>query len=112
MNLLDLQIMHVLKLSREFAGDQLLDEALAGEPRSIDSVSSIYEFVCRHFGRDTESDVSKKFWPICATYLASMGFTKEQLQKLRRPFPVFGEPGFKSILDEMREERPDLFEGD
>ncbi len=109
MSLLDLQIMHVLKLSREFSGDQLLDEALAGEPRSVEAVSSIYEFVCQHFGRDTDSDVSLKFWIVCGTYLVSMGVTREELQNLRRPYPRFGEPGFKSILDEMREERPDLF---
>jgi hypothetical protein len=110
MSSLDLQIMRVMKLAREFSGDQLLDETLAGEPRTVEAVCATYKFVVQHFGRDTESDVSKKFWPVCAMYLASMGFTKEQLQKIRRPYPVYGEPGFTSILDEMREERPDLFE--
>jgi len=107
-SLRDLQIMHVMKLAREFPGDPLLDECLVGEPRSVEAVSAIYRFVVQHFGRDTESDISKKFWPGCAMYLASAGFTKEQLQKLRRPYPVYGEPGFRSVLDEMREELPDL----
>jgi len=111
-SLQDLQIMHVMKLAREFSGEQLLDETLSGESRSVEAVSAIYRFVVQHFGRDTESDVAKKFWPVCAMYLAGAGVTKEQLQKLRRPYPVYGEPGFRSILDEMREERPDLFDGD
>jgi hypothetical protein len=110
MSLLDLQIMHVMKLAKNFSDDELLDETLAGEPRSAEAVSAIYRFVVEHFGRDTESNVSRKFWLVCANYLVSAGYTIEQLQKLRRPYPVYGEPGFRSILDEMREERPDLFE--
>jgi hypothetical protein len=96
-------VITLVKLAREFVGDDLLNAAFDGS-QSVDKVSELYSFVVQNFARDTESDVAKKYWQCCATYLASQGLTKEQLQKLRRPYPVYGEPGFKSILDEMREE--------
>ena len=102
------KVMTLLKLAREFAGDDLLTAALDGKPRSPDTVSELYLAVVQNFGRDSESDVARKYWIACGTYLANAGFTKEDLQKLRRPYPVYGEPGFRSILDEMREEGYDV----
>jgi hypothetical protein len=98
----------IVKLSREFAGDDLLTRALDGTPQTVDTVSELYAFVVRYFGRDSESDTSKRFWACCAYYLASQGWTKDQLSKLRRPFPVYGEPGFLSIFDEMAAEGHDI----
>jgi hypothetical protein len=96
-------IMSLLNLAREFAGDDLLNRALNGEPTTVESVSQLYRFIVQHFGRDTESDVAKKFWVPCCYFLANAGLSRQELQKLRRPFPVYGEPGFKSIFDEMLE---------
>jgi hypothetical protein len=93
-----------MKLSRDTTIEDLLEVALDGEPKTVSAVSDLYLFVVQSFGRDTDSDVAKKYWQACGTFLANAGFTKEPLQKVRRPFPVYGEPGFKSILDEMREE--------
>lgn len=94
----------LLKLSRECAGDDLLNRALDDEPATVESVSELYKFVVLQFGRDTNSEVSKKFWIPCGYFLANAGLTKEQLTKIRRPYPIFGEPGFKSIFDEMLED--------
>lgn len=96
--------MELMKVASEFAGDDLLNRTLDGQVHSIEIVSELYKFVAQNFGRDTESNVAKKYWQCCGTYLASAGLTKSQLQKIRRPFPVYGEPGFRSILDEMRDE--------
>jgi hypothetical protein len=104
--------MTLVKMSREFAGDDLMNRALDGEPATVESVSELYRFVVEHFGRDTESGVSKKFWIPCGFFLANAGLGREQLQKVRRPYPIYGEPGFRSILDELKEEQPDLFDGD
>jgi len=102
------KVITLLKLAREFAGDDLLTAALDGKPRSPDTVSELYLSAVQNFGRDTQSDVTRKYWIACGTYLANAGLAKEELQKLRRPHPVSGEPGFRSILDEMREEGHDV----
>jgi hypothetical protein len=91
------------KLAREHAGDDLLNRTLDGQPKTVEVVSELYRFVVKTFGRDTESDVAKKFWIPCCYFLANAGLTKQELQKLRRPFPIYGEPGFRSIFDEMLE---------
>lgn len=98
----------LMKLAREFAGDDLLNRALEGEAITAESVSGVYFFIAQHFGRDTESEVAKKFWVPVFYFLSKAGLTKEQLQKIRRPFPVGGEPGFRSILDEMYDEGHDV----
>lgn len=103
-----LDMIALMKLAREFTGNDLLNRALEGEPMTVESVSELYKFVVRNFGRDTESDTSKKYWACCAYYLANAGLTKEQLGTLRRPYPIFGEPGFRSILDEMAAEGHDV----
>jgi hypothetical protein len=100
--------MTLMKLSREFAGDDLLNRALDGQLATVESVSELYRFVVEKFGRDTDSGVAKKFWSPCGYFLANAGLSKEKLQKIRRPFPVYGEPGFRSILDEMKDEGWDV----
>ena len=100
--------MTLMKLAREFAGDDLLNRALEGQPQSVETVSELYKFVVQHFGRDSDSDIAKKFWAPCGFVLANAGLSRQELQKLRRPFPIYGEPGFRSILDEMRDEGWDV----
>lgn len=100
--------MALMKLTHEFAGDDLLTRALEGQPATVESVSELYRFVVQQFGRDTDSNVAKSFWVPCGYFLANAGLTKEELQRVRRPFPIYGEPGFRSILDEMRDEGWDV----
>jgi hypothetical protein len=105
---MDYNVMRLMKLSRDTAIEDLLEAALEGKSKTADTVSELYLFVVQTFGRDTNSDVSKKFWQVCGTFLANAGLTKEQLQKIRRPFPVPGEPGFRNILGEFRDEGWDV----
>jgi hypothetical protein len=105
---MDYNSVKLMKLSRDNSIEDLLDAALDGHPKTVDAVSELYLSVVRVFGRDTESDVSKKFWQACGTFLANAGVTKEQLTKMRRPYPVAGEAGFRSVLDEFREQGWDV----
>jgi hypothetical protein len=105
---MDYNSVKLMKLSRDNSIEDLLEAALDGEQKTVDTVSELYLFVVGIFGRDTKSAISQRFWQVCGTYLANAGLTKEQLQKIRRPFPEFGEPGFRSIIDEFRDEGCDV----
>jgi hypothetical protein len=100
----------IMKCSREFAGDDLLVktfEALDQVP-TVETVKQLYRFIVEAFGRDDSSQVAKRFWRPVAFYLANNGVSKTELSQIRRPYPIYGEPGFRSILDEMYEEGHDV----
>jgi hypothetical protein len=85
------------------SGDKLLDAALAGRDKSKESVTKLYSFVVKTFGYGTATD---KFWEACSPILGAT-MSNAELEKLRSPFPKPGEPGFRSILDEMHDEGRD-----
>jgi hypothetical protein len=100
----------IMKCSRDSLDDDLLVktfEALDQVP-TPEMVKQLYRFIVETFGRDDSSGVAKRFWPPVALYLANNGVSKTDLAKLRRPFPLYGEPGFKSVLEEFKEQGWDI----
>jgi hypothetical protein len=101
------EIFRLLDISRNPKTEDILDAALDGREKTVESVSKLYNFVLRHFGdfaSNTPDTVVAKFWNACSEFLTASGWTTKQLDELRNPYPKAGEPGFRSILDEMREE--------
>lgn len=105
--LIGFEIMRLMHLSRNTEAESLLDEALAGKEKTVESVSKLFGFVLRSFGEGvttagpTGSSTTDKFWAACGAFLRESGATDEQLNAVRNPFPKAGEPGFRSVLDEM-----------
>jgi hypothetical protein len=99
-----------MRLSEEFAGDDVLTKALEAfdQQLTVETATKLYKFVVKTYGRDDASEVSKKFWVPVSHYLISNGVSKSELSQIRRPTPIYGEPGFKSILDEMYLEGHDV----
>jgi hypothetical protein len=93
------EIMRMLAISRG-PQEKLLDEALAGREATADSVSRLMRFVITNFGQEG-SDTVDKFWVVAKDFLEEAGVDARQLQSIRRPFPVYGEKGFKSVLEEF-----------
>jgi hypothetical protein len=97
------EIMRLCNLSRDLSGDKLLDSALAGRDKSRESVSKLYSFVVKAFGYGAAAD---RYWDACSPILGET-MNDTELEKLRNPFPKAGDPGFRSILDEMHDEGRD-----
>ncbi len=96
--------MRLLEVYREIGPEARLDAALDGREKSPEAVKKLYNFVLNNFG--SQSTVTEAFWKVCAVFLrASTELTSKELEKIRHPFPTAGEPGFESILDEMRERK-------
>jgi hypothetical protein len=106
--LLGFEIMRLLQLSRDESVGDLLSAALAGREKNVASVTRLFQFVLRTFGTDvrglTPSTVTRKFWEACSSFLKEAGLTPEELDNIHDPRPRPGDPDFKSILDEFREE--------
>jgi hypothetical protein len=108
--LIGFEIMRLLDLSRKTEVGGLLDAALAGREKTIESVVKLYNFILRNFGEgittagSTGSSTTDKFWAACSEFLGGSGVTDEELSKIRYPHPLAGSPGFRSVLDEMAEE--------
>jgi len=101
------EMFRILEISRNPKIEDLLDAALDGREKTIESVSKLYNFILRNFGEGAATDgpagssTTDKFWEACSVFLHESGLTDEELHKIRHPYPRAGEPGFKSILDEM-----------
>src|SRR5881394_368458 len=106
---MEFSVVKLMELSRDsdLTDTDLLDQALAAGEITADSVSRLYWTVAESFGRDTESRVAERFWKVCGSYLVRAGSTREQLAKLRRPFPVAGDPGFVGYLESQRKGNPE-----
>jgi hypothetical protein len=91
-------------------GDELLDEALNGREKNADNVAVLWRMVARAFAASMSlppgrcRDGWTKYWNVCRDFLKTEDWTDEQLKNLRYPNPLPGEPGFRSILDEMSNE--------
>ena len=109
-NIIGRETFRLLEISKNPKIEDLLDAALDGREKTLESVSKLYSFVLRHFGEGVTtagpagSSTTDKFWVACSAFLRESGVTDEELSKIRYPYPRAGEPGFRSILDEMREE--------
>ena len=101
------EIFRLMEISQNPKIEDLLDEALDGREKPVESVSKLYNFVLRHFGEGKAtagpagSSTTDKFWEACSVFLRVSGLTDEELSKIRYPYPRAGELGFVSILDEM-----------
>jgi hypothetical protein len=100
------EIMRLMAISRD-SQEKILDEALAGREMTVDSVARLFGFVVKNFGQ-RESAVTDKFWAACAPFLEEAGVDAKQLNEIRYPFLEYGQKGFRSILDEMKEEGHEL----
>ncbi len=106
--LIGFEIMRLMGLARNTEVGSLLDAALAGREQNVESVSKLFAFVLRNFGdfpSNIPSTVVEKFWGACSEFLTASGWTAEQLEELRNPFSKAGDPGFRSVLDELEEGR-------
>ena|ERR1700693_428267 len=107
------EIFRLLDISRNPKTEDVLDAALDGREKTIESVSKLYDFILRNFGEGAAtagpvgSSTTDKFWVACSAFLGESGVTDEELHKIRHPNPRAGEPGFRSILDEMHDEGRD-----
>jgi hypothetical protein len=107
------EIFRLLDISQNPKTEDILDAALDGREKTVESVSKLYNFVLRHFAEGattagpTGSSTTDKFWEVCSTFLRENGLTDEELHHIRHPYPLAGEPGFVSILDEMHTEGRD-----
>jgi hypothetical protein len=93
------EIMRLLRISHGPA-ENMLDEALAGRERTFESITKLFGFVMKNFGQDG-SDVTERFWKACEPFLEEAGINEKQMESIRRPFKVYGQPGFRSILEEF-----------
>jgi len=96
------EIFRLLKLSREYDGDELLTQALSGRERTAGHMTRLFGFVTEHFGQD--SATAEQVWKPIRPLLADAGVTETGLKKIRWPHKKAGDTGFKSILDEFREQ--------
>ena len=96
------EIIRLVRLSREFSGEELLTEALARRERTIDKVVKLFGFITKNI--DQDSTVAEKFWRPVEVVLEESDVTPQARKKIRYPSPRSGEPGFRSIFDEMLEE--------
>jgi hypothetical protein len=104
---LGFEIMRLTQLSRDEDIGNLLDAALAGRAKTVESVTKLYHFVLSIFGNVTgltPSTATRKFKEACTVFLKEAGVTQEQLEKIYRPYPVAGDPDFESVIDEFREQ--------
>jgi hypothetical protein len=95
-----LEVMRLLTLEREGTTD-LIDAALSGREKSVESVGRMYQFVRRNFGPGPTTD---KYWSACVSFFKQQELTTEQIEELRAEPPAPGDKNFRSILDEMRDE--------
>jgi hypothetical protein len=97
----------------EGSGGELLDLALNGRPKNEQNVVNIWKLAYSAFSvwskdaahpSNRGANRHENFWIAVSDYLKSAGWTLKQLDALRFPSPLPGQPGFRSVLDEFREE--------
>lgn len=83
------EIFRLLKISRETEGAKILDEALAGRERNVNTISRLYRFVRDSFGPavspfrpELDSEVTKKFQKACRDYLQDAGVDEKEIHKI------------------------------
>jgi hypothetical protein len=103
----DQEVGRLLKLwwMRKEGAEDLLTEALAGRERTVKTVTGLMGFINKHIGHN---DVTEDYWSACGPFLEESGVSEKELQTIRRPYKVFGDPGFESIFDEMAAEGHDI----
>ena len=96
------EILRLVKLARNVVEDDLLTQALAGRERDSDNVMKLFAFVAKNIGADSQT--AEKLWVPVEKFLKEYGVDELQLVKIRYPYPRPGEKGFRSVLDEFREQ--------
>lgn len=94
------EIFRLMKIAREKAGDDLIREALGQREKTVSTITSLMSFITKHFGRDGSS-TTEKFWMACQPFLEEAGLDDKQMEAIRRPRKVYGQTGFKSVLEEF-----------
>jgi len=110
-NTLGHEILRLLKISREVSSDNLLDEALAGRPKTADTVSKLLSFVAKKFGQEgmypgrpeLDSTVTKQIGDACSEFLVAAGVDAKTIRAIRYPNPAPGTKGFRSVLEEFEQ---------
>jgi hypothetical protein len=105
------EIFRLLKVAREAPAEGLLDEALAGRPKTSDTVSKLMSFIVKQFGqenaytgrRDQDSIVTTKIGDACSEFLAEAGVDAKTIKAIRYPNPTPGTKSFRSVLPEFEE---------
>ena len=106
-SLIGREIFRLLDISQNPKTEDLLDAALDGREKTIESATKLYTFVLQKFGEGITtagpagSRTTDKFWEACSAFLRESGVRDDELSKIRHPYPRAGETGFVSILDEM-----------
>jgi hypothetical protein len=104
------EVFRLMDISQNPTIEDLLDAALDGREKTIESVTKLHTFVLQKFGEGVTtagasgSRTTDKFWEACSEFLRASGMTDEELNRIRYPHPRAGELGFRSILDEMGDE--------
>jgi hypothetical protein len=99
-----IEIMRLLKISREASEETLLDEALADRSKDVSTVCRLYKFVRDSFGpgtaaqSGTASKVTEAFWNVVSRFLEDAGLDKDEIEKIRDPYKKAG-----CVLDEFKE---------
>lgn len=101
------EIFRLLKIAREAAQESLLDEALAGRPKDVNTLCRLYKFVRDSFGPAESpyprnpalgSETTKKYWLVVSAFLESAGLDQKEIEKVRDPYKNAG-----CVLDEFKE---------
>jgi hypothetical protein len=94
------EIFRLLHAAREHDGDALITEALAGRERNVKNITALMNFATKNFGQEGSTTVDK-LWKSCEPLLREAGLAAKQLDAVRHPYKVYGQPGFKSVLEEF-----------
>jgi hypothetical protein len=100
------EIFRMLDAARNTSPDALLPELLAGYPCDVEHVKKIFLFAKKYFSPGT---VQTSILVACLLYLEK-NVPFEELQEIKNPWPIAGEPGFQSVLDEIAETDPGVRE--
>jgi hypothetical protein len=96
-----------MKLARDGPADTLLDGALNGRNKTVDTLTRLMSFLVQNFGQEGSTTVDK-YWREIEPVLEEFGVSKKDRERIRRPYPKPGDKNFFSILDEMRSEGHDV----
>jgi hypothetical protein len=95
------EVFRILDLARTHSGDDLLEKCLNGRTKTVQTVTQLFKLARLHF--EVGGVVSNKILEACSLFLGAT-MSDAELEKLRNPYPKAGAPGFRSVLDEIREE--------
>ena len=97
------RLMDYVRLSSK-SGDELLNTALEGRPKTKESVIKLYEIASRHFDRVGNSKVIDAYHDACITFLEQAGVTNaEKMLAPKQPEKVALPKSTLGVLKELEE---------